>query len=64
MKQKTRKAVAKKFHVTKGGKVMRRYTKQNHGNSKETGTFRRKKRQDQSLNKTDAENVLKSLPYA
>ncbi len=64
MKQKTRKAVSKKFTITKTGKVFRRYTKQNHGNSKETGSFRRKKRRDIELNKTDSANVLRALPNA
>jgi len=63
MKQKTRKAVKKKFTVTKGDKVVRRYTKQNHGNSKETGQLRRKKRSDRLVKDADKANVLRALPY-
>jgi len=62
MKQKTPKAVAKKFTVTKKAKVLRRHTKQNHANSKETGAFRRKKRSDKALVGKDRENVLRVLP--
>lgn len=62
-KLKTNKAVAKKIKVTKRGKAMRQYTKQNHYNSRETGKFKRFKRKDQRLFKTDEENVLRALPY-
>jgi len=61
-KMKTRKSVAKKVKLTGKKKVLRRYTKQNHYNSKQTGKFKRAKRSDQRLFKTDEENVLKALP--
>lgn len=64
MKRKTQKAVSKKFTVTKNGKIIRRSTKQNHGNSKETGDVRRKKRSDKLLTSSDRSNVLRALPYA
>jgi ribosomal protein L35 len=64
MKQKTRKAVKKKFTLTKTGKVVRRHTKQNHGNAKETGQLRRKKRSDKIVKDVDKANVLRALPYA
>jgi ribosomal protein L35 len=63
-KLKTRKSVSKKVRITKKKKAMRRYTKQNHYNSKQTGNFKRKKRRDIRLFKTDEKNVLKALPYA
>lgn len=63
-KLKTNKAVAKKIRVTKRRKAMRRYTKQNHFNSRETGKFKRFKRKDRRLTRTNEKNVLKSLPYA
>jgi ribosomal protein L35 len=63
-KLKTRKSVSKKVRITKKKKAMRRYTKQNHYNSKQTGNFKRKKRRDIELFKTDEKNVLKALPYA
>jgi ribosomal protein L35 len=62
-KLKTRKSVSKKVRITKKKKAMRRYTKQNHYNSKQTGNFKRKKRRDIELFKTDEKNVLKALPY-
>ncbi len=64
MKQKTKKSVAKKIKVTGSGKLMRRATKQNHYNTRETGSFKRSKRRDQSFFPADEKNVVKSLPYA
>lgn len=60
-KMKTRKAVVKKLRRTKTGKLMRRYTMQNHYNSKQTGNFKRKKRRDVRLFKTDEKNILRVL---
>lgn len=62
-KLKTRKAVIKKFKITKKKKALRRKTGQNHFNSKETGNEGRKKRGDVRLFKADEKNVLKALPY-
>ncbi|MCX6765787.1 MAG: 50S ribosomal protein L35 [Candidatus Moranbacteria bacterium] len=62
-KLKTNKAVSKKIRVTGRGKAMRRYTKQNHFNSRETGKFKRFKRKDQRLSEYDEKNVLRALPY-
>jgi ribosomal protein L35 len=62
MKQRTQKAVTKKFSKTKTGKVIRRHTKQNHANSKESGAFRRKKRSDKKLTPADSANVSRALP--
>lgn len=58
---KTRKALVKKVRITKGRKVIRRTTGQNHFNGKCTGKETRDKRNDQRLYKTDEKNVLKSL---
>lgn len=60
-KMKTRKALRKKVKVTKGRKVIRRATKQNHFNGKCTGKETRNKRNDKQLFKTDEKNVLKEL---
>ncbi|KKP71003.1 MAG: hypothetical protein UR69_C0002G0170 [Candidatus Moranbacteria bacterium GW2011_GWE2_35_2-] len=60
-KQKTNKSLIKKVRITKNKKVIKRHTKQNHGNSKETGKFRRHKRNDQRLFKTDEKNILKAI---
>jgi ribosomal protein L35 len=61
-KLKTKKSVVKKVKITKNKKVTRRYTKQNHYNSRQTGNFKRKKRGIKRLFKTDEKNVLKALP--
>lgn len=63
MKQKTKKSVAKKVKVTGSGKLMRRHTKQNHYNTRETGSFKRKKKRDVSFFDTDQKNVFTALPY-
>jgi len=63
-KLKTNKSVAKKVKVTGKRKVLRRKTNQNHFNSKDSGKVGQRKRMDVTLFKTDAQNVLKSLPYA
>jgi len=62
-KLKTRKAIAKKFKITKNKKVLRRKTGQNHFNSKDPGKVTREKRRDLELFKTDAKNILIGLPY-
>jgi ribosomal protein L35 len=62
MKQKTNKSLAKKVKVTKNGKVLTRHSGQNHYNTRETGNFKRKKRRDIRLFKTDEKNILKGLP--
>jgi ribosomal protein L35 len=60
-KMKTPKALSKKVRITKSGKAMRRFTKQNHYNSKQTGDFKRRKRRDVRLFKADEKNVIKAL---
>lgn len=61
-KLKTKKSVVKKVKISKKGKVLRRYTKQNHYNSRQTGKFKRKKRGDKGLFVSDAKNIIKALP--
>lgn len=60
-KKKSNKALVKKIKVTGGGKLLRRYTKQNHFNSKQTGDLRRKKRKDVEIIGTERKNILKAL---
>jgi len=62
-KIKTKKALVKKIKVTKKKKVFRRFTNQNHFNSKDTGKTGRNKKRDRRLFKADEKNVLKALPY-
>lgn len=47
---KTNKSVAKRFRVTKTGKVIKRKSGQGHFNSRETGKVKRNKRSDMTLN--------------
>ena len=60
-KMKTPKSVIKKVTVTKGKKVTRGSTGQNHFNAKESGNKTRSKRSDNRLFRTDEKNVLKAL---
>jgi len=62
-KIKTKKSVAKKIKITGKKKAFRRYTKQNHFNSKQTGNFKRAKRRNRRLSKSNEKSVLKALPY-
>lgn len=64
MKQKTRKSVVKKVKVTKKGTVIRRKTKQNHFNIRETKNFKRGKRRDVTMGGQEAKNIKAALPYA
>jgi len=48
-KIKTVKSISKRFKVTKGGKVLKRYCGQNHFNSRDSGKMTRKKRRDVSM---------------
>jgi ribosomal protein L35 len=62
-KMKTKKSLVKKIRVTKKKKVFRRFTNQNHFNSKDTGKTGRSKKKDRRLFRADEKNVLKALPY-
>lgn len=62
-KMKTRKSVAKRVKVTVRKKVMRRDVGQDHFNARESGKTTRSKRRDFQVFKTDAENILRNLPY-
>ncbi len=63
-KMKTRKSVRKRVRVTAQRKIMRRDIGQGHFNSRESGKITRRKRSDEVVFKTDAENILKNLPYS
>jgi len=51
-KQKTNKAIAKRFKVTKTGKVIKRTAGQGHFNSRETGKVGTNKKSDKAMSKT------------
>ena len=62
-KIKTRQAVAKRFKITKNGKVIKRTAGQDHFNARETGENKRRKRLDTSIANVDAKNIKKMIPY-
>jgi len=56
-KQKTRKAMVKRFKVTKNGKIMARKSGHCHSNAKENSKTTRNKRKDISLSKSVHKNI-------
>jgi len=64
MKQKTHKALAKRFKLKKSGKILKRKAGQGHFNSRENGKTRRNKRRDISLPKATAKQITKLLKNA
>ncbi|OGH84425.1 MAG: hypothetical protein A2261_00795 [Candidatus Magasanikbacteria bacterium RIFOXYA2_FULL_44_8] len=62
-KQKTHKGIAKRFKITKTGKVLKRMAGQGHFNARETGKVRRSKRMDQSLSVAMVKHVTQRLPH-
>lgn len=63
-KMKTKKSVIKKVKVTGTGKLKRRSTGHNHYNSRNTGDETRSKRKDQSIFKTEEQNIKRAIPYS
>lgn len=63
-KIKTRKAVAKRFTVTKKKKVIKRTGGQDHFNARESGNVGRNKKRDTSIAKADQKNIRKMMPYS
>jgi large subunit ribosomal protein L35 len=61
MTTKTKKALTKRFKITKNGKILRRMSGQNHYRSKKTGERKRKGRKWISLSKTEAKRIKKYL---
>jgi len=58
---KTKKALIKRFKITKNGKILRRATGQNHNRSKKTGEKKRKGRKWVTLSKIEAQRLKKFL---
>jgi large subunit ribosomal protein L35 len=58
---KTKKALVKRFKITKNGKILRRLSGQNHYRSKKTGEQKRKGRKWVVLSKTEAQKLKKFL---
>jgi len=63
MKLKTNKAVRKRFKITATGKIMRRKTRQDHFNAKDSGKKRRMKRKLVQVAPAETKILKKYLPY-
>jgi len=61
MTTKTKKALIKRFKITKNGKILRRLSGQNHYRSKKTGERKRKGRKWIALSKTETKRIKKYL---
>jgi ribosomal protein L35 len=61
MTTKTKKAITKRFKITKNGKIMRTLTGQNHYRSKKTGERKRKGRKWVELSKGEAKVIKKFI---
>jgi large subunit ribosomal protein L35 len=62
-KIKTRKAVSKRFKITKTKKVMKVTGGQGHFNARETGNTKRNKRRSSQISKADQKNIKTFMPY-
>ncbi len=60
-KMKTKKMIAKRFRVTRTGKVIHRAAGQDHFNGRESGNTTRKKRTDKSLAGTHTKLIVNSI---
>ncbi len=61
MKSKTRKAISKRFKITKTGKVLRRPTGQNHLRAKKSGNAIRQSRKWVETSKWEGKKIKKLL---
>ena len=61
MSGKTKKAITKRFKVTKNKHLMRRPQHQDHFNAKESGKQKRKKKGMKRLEGTIAKKIIKSI---
>ena len=57
----TRKAIIKRFKITKNGKILRRVAGQNHYRSKKSGEWKRKARKWVLLSKGEAKRLKKFI---
>ncbi len=65
-KQKTNKAIAKRFVIKKskkGIKIMKRTDGQDHFNARESGNTKRNKRSDKVMSKTVQQTILRAVPH-
>lgn len=64
MSQKTHKATAKRFRITKTGKILKKKSGQDHFNARESGNTTRNKRRLHSISKTEHKIIKQLLPYS
>lgn len=62
-KIKTHKATAKRFKITKSGKIKQRKAGQDHFNARESGKKTRNKRRDINTTKTQEKTIKSLMPY-
>ena len=60
-KVKTKKALQKRFSVTKKGKVVQRHAGQDHFNSRDSGKITRKKRRDHKHSESNTKTIKKYI---
>jgi len=58
---KTKKALTKRFKITKSGKLLRRLSGQNHYRSKKTGEAKRKGRKWIQISKSETKRIKRFL---
>lgn len=63
MKLKTKKSIAKRFKITKTGKILHRKSGQDHFNARESGKVTRGKRLSQKISQANKKRVKKAIPY-
>jgi large subunit ribosomal protein L35 len=63
-KMKTHKSIAKRFKISKTGKLMKKRGGQDHFNAREKGSVRRGKRRMQSMNSRVANPLKHLIPYS
>lgn len=60
-KLKTIKAIAKRFKVTKNGKILKRVAGQGHFNARETGKETRNKRRDLVMSSSYSKHIIGNI---
>jgi large subunit ribosomal protein L35 len=63
-KLKTRKSLAKRFKISKKGKVIKKKAGQDHFNARESGKVTRNKRRKTTAAKANVKNIKAQLPYS
>ena len=64
MSGKTNKSMAKRFRVTKRGKVLHKPPHQNHFRAKKSRNIVRSSRKTNQMAKPDIKNILEKMPFA